>query len=83
MIVGALSGWIASLIMNNDSNQGALANIIIGMLGSLIGGFIVTLFTTGGADITTAFTHLNLASVAVSVLGAVVLLGGMRLFQKA
>jgi uncharacterized membrane protein YeaQ/YmgE (transglycosylase-associated protein family) len=40
IIIGALAGWIGSKIMGTDAKQGALANIIIGVIGAVVGGFI-------------------------------------------
>lgn len=68
IILGALAGWIASLVMKTDAEQGAIANIIVGIVGAILGGFIVGLF--GGSSV----TGFNLYSLAVSVLGAIVLL---------
>lgn len=68
IIFGAIAGWLASLIMKTNAQQGALANIIVGVIGAFIGGFLVNLF--GGAGI----TGFNIYSLAVAVLGAIVLL---------
>ncbi|WP_230397419.1 GlsB/YeaQ/YmgE family stress response membrane protein [Novisyntrophococcus fermenticellae] len=68
IIIGALAGWIASMITGRNKNMGALANIIVGIIGGLIGGFIMSIF--GGSGI----TGFNIWSLLVSVLGAVVLL---------
>lgn len=68
VILGALAGWIASLVMKTDAEQGAIANIIVGIVGAILGGFIVGLF--GGSSV----TGLNLYSLVVAVVGAIVLL---------
>ena len=73
VVVGALAGWIASLIMKTNEQQGALANIVVGILGAFIGGFIVQ-FLTGNEVNTFSFTGL-----LVAVLGAVILLWVVRL----
>lgn len=73
IIFGALVGWIASLIMRTDEQQGAVANIIIGIVGAFIGGFISRL--VGGP----AVGGFNLTSILVAVLGAVVLIGLIRM----
>ena len=68
IVLGALAGWIASMIAGTNQEQGAIANIIVGILGAFVGGFIVSLF--GGNGI----TGFNLSSFLVALLGAVVLL---------
>lgn len=68
IIFGALAGWIASLIMRTNEEQGAIANIIVGIVGAIIGGFLMQLF---GASSVTGF---NLYSLLVAVGGAIVLL---------
>ena len=50
LIIGALAGWLASMITGNNASMGALANIIVGIVGGLIGGFIMNFF--GGTGIT-------------------------------
>lgn len=83
IIVGGLSGWIASMIMKTDAQQGCVSNIIVGMIGSLVGGTLVVLLTTGTLDLfNTSFNNLNLTSIVVSVIGAVVFLGILKALRK-
>lgn len=74
IILGALAGWIASKIMNTDEEQGALGNIIVGILGAFIGGFVFQML--GGEDV----TGFNLYSLLVAIVGSVILLFIVRLF---
>lgn len=67
IVLGALAGWVASLIMKTDAQQGAIMNIVLGIVGALVGGFIMSLFGLEGV------TGFNLYSILVSILGAVVL----------
>ena len=68
LVVGGLSGWIASMIVGKNAKMGIIANIVVGILGALIGGFVLNLFGIDGV------TGFNLWSILVSVLGAVILL---------
>ena len=68
IILGALSGWIASIIMDKNASMGAIANIITGIIGAFIGGIVFNFF---GAQ---KVTGLNLYSILVSVVGACILL---------
>ena len=69
IIFGALAGWIASLIMNTDQEQGAVANILVGVVGAIVGGMIAR--AVGGFGV----TGFNFGSLLVAILGAVVLFG--------
>lgn len=68
IVFGALAGWIASIIMKRDSQMGAAANIIVGIIGAFIGGFLMNTFGAAGV------TGFNVYSLLVAILGAVVLL---------
>ncbi len=72
IIIGAIAGWLASLAMH--SRLGLLGDIIIGIVGALLGGFLFNLVGAPGA------TGFNLWSIFVAFIGAVVLLGIVRLF---
>ncbi len=78
LILGLVAGWIASMIMGTNENQGPLMDIILGIVGAFVGGFIFSLFGASGT------TGLNLYSVLVATLGAIALiaigraLGGSR-----
>jgi len=67
ILFGALAGWIASLIMKTDERQGALMNVLLGVVGAVIGGFIMNALGYSGV------TGFNLYSILVAVFGAVVL----------
>lgn len=77
IIVGALAGWIASMIMNTNAEQGALANIVVGIIGAFIGGFVVRMLT--GNDTVSGF---NLATILTAILGSVILLAILRMFRR-
>jgi uncharacterized membrane protein YeaQ/YmgE (transglycosylase-associated protein family) len=74
LIVGAIAGWLASILMRTNAEQGLLLDIIVGIIGAMIGGF---LFNAIGAPGVTGF---NVWSLFVAFIGAVVLLGLLRLF---
>jgi uncharacterized membrane protein YeaQ/YmgE (transglycosylase-associated protein family) len=76
IIFGALAGWIASIIMHTNHRQGPIANIVVGIVGAIIGGFIVQLL--GGSGI----TGFNIYSLIVAIVGAVILLAVWRAFER-
>ncbi|WP_019516290.1 GlsB/YeaQ/YmgE family stress response membrane protein [Sphingomonas sp. Mn802worker] len=75
LIVGGVIGWLASIIMRTDAQQGIFLNIIVGIVGAFVGGLIFT-----GGSINNA--PLNLYSFLISLLGAVVLLAIVNLFRR-
>ena len=74
IILGGLAGWIASLIVK--SNQGILADIVLGILGAIAGGFVISFFGQPGV------TGLNIYSLVVAVFGAVILIWLGRLLFR-
>ena len=76
IIFGAIAGWIASIIMGKNKKMGAIANIIVGIIGAFIGGSIMNFFGAQGV------TGFNFSSFLVAVVGAVVLLFVVGLFSK-
>ncbi len=78
IIVGGIIGWIASMIMGRDASMGIFWNIVVGLIGSLLGGWIGATFLGVGATLTT----FSLPGLVMSLIGAVVLLGIMNLIQR-
>ena len=79
LIVGGLIGWIASMIMRTDGQQGLILNVVVGIIGALLGGFLLApLFGTG----TVNSGDFSLSGLVVSLLGAVILLGIVNLFRR-
>ncbi len=70
IVIGALAGWIGSKIMGTDAKQGGLANIIIGALGAVVGGFLTT-HLMGDNRSNNGF----IASFMVALLGACIVIG--------
>jgi uncharacterized membrane protein YeaQ/YmgE (transglycosylase-associated protein family) len=79
LIVGGLIGWVASMIMRTDGQQGIVLNVVVGIVGALLAGFVVTPLI-GGAPITSG--EISIQSVIVSLLGAIVLLAIINLFRR-
>lgn len=79
LVVGGVIGWLASLVMRTDAQQGVILNVVVGIVGALIAGFLVTPLI-GGAPITSG--HFDVMSLLASFLGAVVLLAIVNLFRR-
>lgn len=68
IVFGAIAGWLASIIMKTDNQQGLLMDVILGIIGAFVGGFIMNFFGSAGV------TGFNLYSFIVAIIGAVVLI---------
>ena len=77
IIFGALVGWIASLIMGTDPQQGLVINIVVGIIGAIIGGWLMSFFGHTGV------TGFNLYSFLVAILGAIVLIFIVKALRRA
>ena len=80
LIVGGIVGWLASLIMRRDAQQGIILNIVVGIIGAFIGGWLGSVLCIGGGDINDG--HFSLAGLLLSLLGAVALLAIVNLFTR-
>ncbi|HJT02109.1 MAG TPA: GlsB/YeaQ/YmgE family stress response membrane protein [Pseudonocardiaceae bacterium] len=80
IVFGALAGWAANVIIGgrDRQGQGCLANIVVGVVGAVLGGLLYRIVT--GREISFEF---DLPSFGIAVLGAVVLLGTVRLLTSA
>ena len=79
LIVGGLIGWIASIVMRTNGQQGIVLNVVVGIVGALLAGFLLApLFGTG----TITQGNFSLPALLVSLLGSVVLLAIVNLFRR-
>jgi uncharacterized membrane protein YeaQ/YmgE (transglycosylase-associated protein family) len=79
LVVGGIIGWLASLVMRTDGQQGIILNVVVGIVGALLGGFLLTPLI-GGAPITTG--ALDIRSLLVSFLGSLILLAIVNLVRR-
>ena len=79
IIIGGILGWLASIVMRTDPQQGILLNIVVGIVGAILGGLLLAPLI-GGNSITTG--DFSLPSLLVSLLGAIILLAIVNLFRR-
>lgn len=79
LLVGGVIGWLASILMRTDAQQGVFLNVVVGVVGALIAGLIITPLI-GGAPITSG--AFDIMWLFASFLGAVVLLAIVNLFRR-
>ena len=77
IVFGGIVGWIASLVMKTDSQQGILLNVVVGIIGAVIGGWIMGVVGQGGVG------GFNLYSFIVALLGAIVLIAIVKAVRRA
>jgi uncharacterized membrane protein YeaQ/YmgE (transglycosylase-associated protein family) len=76
LIVGGIIGWLASLVMRTDAQQGIILNIVVGIIGAVIAGLIF-----GGGNINNS-NPLDLTNILWSLLGAIILLAIVNLIRR-
>ena len=76
IVLGGVAGWLASIIMKRNSQMGLIANIVAGIVGAVVGGWVFSFF--GGAGV----TGFNLTSLVVAFVGAVIVLAVVNLIFR-
>ena len=79
LVVGGLIGWLASKIMNTDARQGIGLNVVVGVIGALLAGWLITPLV-GGTTINQG--DFSLSGLVISLLGAIILLAIVNLFRS-
>jgi uncharacterized membrane protein YeaQ/YmgE (transglycosylase-associated protein family) len=79
LIVGGIIGWIASLIMKTDGQQGIILNIVVGIVGSFLGGWLIAPMLGAGTVNSGDFSVMGLIA---SLIGAIILLAIVNLFRR-
>ena len=79
LIVGGIVGWLASMIMKTDAQQGIILNVIVGIVGSFLGGWLIAPLLGTGTVNSGDFSIMGLVS---SLIGAVILLAIVNLFRR-
>jgi uncharacterized membrane protein YeaQ/YmgE (transglycosylase-associated protein family) len=78
LIVGGLAGWIASMIMRTDAQQGVILNVVVGIIGAAVAGWLISPLV----GIPSINQQFSVGAFVVSLLGAIVLLGIVNLFRR-
>ena len=78
IIVGGVAGWLASLVMARDASMGIIWNIVVGIIGAVIGNALIAPLLGFGGSI----QSFNLPGFIIAIVGAIVLLGVVNLIQR-
>lgn len=79
LIVGGILGWLASIVMRTDGQQGIFLNIVVGIVGAMLGGFLLSPLIGYGGSITNG---ISAPTLIVSFLGALILLAIVNLVRR-
>jgi uncharacterized membrane protein YeaQ/YmgE (transglycosylase-associated protein family) len=79
LIIGGIVGWLASLVMRTDGQQGILLNVVVGIVGAFLGGWLISPLVGVG---TINSGSISIGSVLVSLVGAIILLAIVNLFRR-
>jgi uncharacterized membrane protein YeaQ/YmgE (transglycosylase-associated protein family) len=79
LVVGGLIGWVASKIMRTDAQQGMFLNVVVGIVGAMIGGWLISPMVGAG---TINQRDFSLGALVVSLIGAIILLAIINLFRR-
>jgi uncharacterized membrane protein YeaQ/YmgE (transglycosylase-associated protein family) len=79
LVIGGVVGWLASVVMRRDAQQGIILNIVVGIIGALLGGWLISPLI-GAPSINSG--EISFASLLVSFLGAVILLAIVNLISR-
>ncbi|HUP08115.1 MAG TPA: GlsB/YeaQ/YmgE family stress response membrane protein [Caldimonas sp.] len=79
LIVGGLIGWVASMIMRTDAQQGVVLNVVVGIVGAFLGGWLIAPMIGSGTINSNDFSIYGLIS---SLIGAIILLAIVNLFRR-
>ena len=80
LIIGGIIGWLASIVMRTNAQQGILLNIVVGIVGSLLGSFLLGRFFGARGTITEG--NLDMGTLLAAFLGAIILLAIVNLFRR-
>ena len=79
LVVGGLVGWVASMVMKTDAQQGMILNVVVGIVGAMLSGWLLAPRLGTG---TINSNDFSLAGLGVSLLGAIVLLAIVSFFRR-
>ena len=77
IIVGGVAGWLASLVMNRDASMGIFWNVVVGIIGSVVGNVLAGFVGLGGS-----IQEFSIQGFVIAIVGAIVLLGIVNLVQR-
>ena len=79
LIVGGVIGWLASIVMKTDGQQGIVLNVVVGIVGAMLGGWLISPMVGAG---TINQDNFSMPALLVSFLGAAILLAIVNLFRR-
>jgi uncharacterized membrane protein YeaQ/YmgE (transglycosylase-associated protein family) len=81
IVLGAIAGWIAGLLVKGDERWGVIGHVVLGIIGAIVGGFIVNLLLPGNPGAGAQNGDINIPSIIVAVIGAVIVVWVVNFFM--
>jgi uncharacterized membrane protein YeaQ/YmgE (transglycosylase-associated protein family) len=79
LVVGGVIGWVASIIMKTNAQQGMILNVVVGIVGAMLGGWLISPLVGAG---TVNQGDFSIGALLVSLVGAIILLAVVKLFRR-
>lgn len=77
IIVGGVAGWLASIVMKTDARQGTLQDIVVGIIGAFLGGWVLNLL-----NLANDAGEFNILSLVTAFIGSIIFLGVLKLIRR-
>jgi uncharacterized membrane protein YeaQ/YmgE (transglycosylase-associated protein family) len=83
IVLGAIAGYIAGLLVKGDERWGVLGHIVLGIVGAIVGGFIVSALLPGNPGAGASNGDINIPSIIVAIIGAVIVVWVVNFFMRS
>jgi len=83
IVLGAIAGWIAGMLVKGDERWGVIGHVVLGIIGAVVGGFVVNLLLPGSPGAGAQNGDVNIPSIIVAVIGAVIVVWVVNFFMRS
>ena len=83
IVLGAIAGYIAGMLVKGDERWGVLGHIVLGIVGAILGGFLVSALLPGSPGAGASNGDINIPSIIVSIIGAVIVVWVVNFFMRS
>ena len=83
IVLGAIAGWLAGLLVKGDERWGVIGHVVLGIVGAIVGGFLVSALLPGSPGAGASNGEVNIPSIIVAVIGAVIVTWAVNFFMSS